>query len=142
MSIFVMIFCCQISFSPLFIIKNYLPRTIQLSAVSVSGDVTAIHDVPGESMERQLFDLPPDSWHYVTFKLPGAKVSSNPSVPLNTTLHELTDKVRQGDGNEESQNLKWPYSSNSWKTQDSCYTAAAKFLSEIIDKLHVLLHSF
>ena len=84
--------------------------------MSASGDVTTTHDAPGEAREHQLFDLPPDSWHYVTFKLPDANVSSNPSVPLNTTLHELTEKVKRDEENGETPDINWPYSSNSWKT--------------------------
>lgn len=78
--------------------------------MSASGEVTVTHEAPGESREHHLFDLPPDSWHYLTFQLPGVKVSSNPSVPLNSTLYEMTEKVNPA-SEHESVNEKWPYTS-------------------------------
>ena len=85
-----------------------------MTAKSAPDDVTTTCEAPGEAIEHQVFDLPPDNWHYVTFKLKHTQVSSNPPVPLNTTLFELfevADTKKRDDESEEIQDAKWPYSS-------------------------------
>ena len=61
-----------------------------------------------------MYSLVPNSWHHLKFQFSGSSQWSSPSVPLNTTLIELTNKMKNNSNAEEEQPLAdiWPYCRN------------------------------
>lgn len=61
-----------------------------------------------------MYSLVPNSWHHLTFQFSGSGQWSSPSVPLNTTLIELANRMKNGSTEEEEQPLAdiWPYCRN------------------------------
>ena len=58
-----------------------------------------------------MYSLVPNSWHHLTFQFSGSGQWSSPSVPLNTTLIELANRMKNDSIVEEEQPLAdiWPY---------------------------------
>ena len=116
-----------------------------MNALSASGEMNTSCEVPGEATEHQVFHLPPDTWHYVTFKLKNTQDSSDPPVPLNTTLFELfevTGKAKLGTENEGLQKEKWPYSSRSLKRLAFSLLFSLNQVLEIVTTLTVVVNSY
>lgn len=58
-----------------------------------------------------MYSLVPNSWHQLTFQFTGSSTWSSPSVPLNTTLIELANRMDNSNAEEEDTPLAdiWPY---------------------------------
>lgn len=75
---------------------------------------SSVLQLRGRAQEQQMYSLVPNSWHHLTFQFSGSGQWSSPSVPLNTTLIELANRMKNDSNAEEEQPLAdiWPYCRN------------------------------
>lgn len=73
--------------------RSHLPDPILMNVFSATTNRTASLEVTGRGHEEQLLHLPPNTWHHLTFQCDRSSKVSDPSVPLNSSLIELANKV-------------------------------------------------
>lgn len=106
------VFCLQqITLSPLFVMRSHLPEPLLMNVLTTKTNSTTVLPVQGRGEEQQIFGLVPNTWHHLTFQFNSAGQSSSPSLPLNTTLIELANRLEPDSTIEEQTDLKklWPY---------------------------------
>jgi hypothetical protein len=82
-----------------------------MNVFSAKTNTSSALEVVGKGHEEQLLDLAPNSWHHLTFQFDSNGKTSDPSVPLNSTLIDLANKVNPGACDEAETPLDslWPY---------------------------------
>ena len=82
-----------------------------MNVATANTNETTVIPTSGRGHEQQIFNLGPNVWHHVTFQFGEGVRMSNPSVPLNTTLVELANRMKAEDvfGGEDSVGYLWPY---------------------------------
>ena len=82
-----------------------------MKIVTANSNETAVIPTSGRGHEQQIFNLGPNVWHHVTFQFGEGGKTSNPPVPLNTTLIELANRMKAEEAGEEEDSLVslWPY---------------------------------
>ena len=102
--------------SPLFVMRSHLPEPVLMNVFTPQSKSlsSSVHQLQGRGQEQHLYDLVPNSWHHLAFQFSGSAKWSSPTVPLNTTLIELANRVAQDNTGDEETPLtdSWPYCRN------------------------------
>ncbi len=94
--------------------RSHLPEPVLMNVFTAKTNSSSVLQLHGRAQEQQMYSLVPNSWHHLTFQFSGSGQWSSPSVPLNTTLIELANRMKNGSAEEEEQPLAniWPYCRN------------------------------
>lgn len=91
--------------------RSHLPDPILMNVFSAKTNSAASLEMTGRGHEEQLLHLAPNTWHHLTFQSDKCSKTSEPSVPLNSSLIELANKVNPNVCDEVDIPLDslWPY---------------------------------
>lgn len=73
--------------------RSHLPEPVLMNVLTAKTNSSSVFQLYGRAQEQQLYGLMPNSWHHLTFQFSGSSQWSSPSVPLNTTLIELANRM-------------------------------------------------
>jgi len=90
--------------------RSHLPNPVLMNVFTAKTNTTCTIEVQGKGQEEQLLDFQPNVWHHLTFQVNSHGGTSQPSVPINSTLIDLVNKVSPDDCDDggDLEHL-WPY---------------------------------
>ena len=108
--------------------RSHLPEPVLMNVFTAKTNSSSVLQLHGRAQEQQMYGLVPNLWHHLTFQFSGSGQWSSPSVPLNSTLIELANRVTHDSTLEEETPLTdiWPYcSSHQLYRYSDLYTCAS-----------------
>ncbi|XP_068695500.1 intermembrane lipid transfer protein VPS13B-like isoform X2 [Montipora foliosa] len=129
----------KVALSPLFLMRSHLPEPVLMNVLTAKTNSSSVLQLQGRAHEQQLYNLVPNSWHHLTFQFSGSSQWSSPSVPLNTTLIELANRVTSDSTSEEETPLadRWPYCKDSQLFRRADIALEEKPESSLVKKLSI-----